>query len=109
MKQKTKRVLDFLEKHPTICPMLQHFLKLKNRVGRPGGGIYIRGHSVESMSFTKNHRWEYMDRTRDLAIIDFRQVPKPLPGTSHSLVALLLLKFLVDHLRLSMSTPTIWL
>ena len=104
---KNKRALDFLEKYPMISPMLQRFLQLKNRC--PGGGIYIQGHNVESMSFTKSHRWEYVERTLHLAIIDFRQVPTTEPGTSHSSVALSLLKFLADHMRPSMSTPTIWL
>lgn len=106
---KNKRAVDFTEKYPTICPMLERFLKLKNRINHPRGGVCIRGHSIEPMSFTKNHRWEYVDRTLHLAIIDFRQVPKPLPGTSNNSIALSLLKFLGDHLRPSMSSPTIWL
>ena len=89
--------------------MLQRFLQLKNRIDRPRGGIYIRGHNVEPMSFTKNHKWEYVEKTLHLAIIDFCQVSKPLPGTSHNSVASSLLKFLANHLRPLMSTPTIWL
>ena len=109
-KAKNKRALNFLEKYPTISPMLQRFLQLKNRIDRPGGSIYIRGHTVEPMSFTKSHRWEYVERTLHLAIIDFRQVPKPLPETSHSSVGSSSpLKFLADHMRPSISTPTIWL
>ena len=106
---KNKRAIDFLEKFPTISPMFQQFLKLKNQTDRPDGGVYTRGHSCEPMSFMKSQRWEYVDRTLDLAIIDFRQVPKPLPGTSDNSRALSLLKFLADHLRPSMSFPSIWL
>ena len=107
---KLKRACEFKDKFPSVLHFLRGFLRLKNRLVRPGGSAKFRTLNSETMEFGAPTQYTPTRRI-PFAVMDLRDTPGHIAtedSTKQAHLSLLIvaLKSLKGP---SVSTPSIWL
>jgi len=71
-KGKKKTAINYKEKpFPTVFPLLKRFLKLKIKVDRLDGDVYIKKHECYPHAFVTSYTWPYLKWGFPLASLTF--------------------------------------